>query len=160
MGNFVAAFLIIGLVALIFITPVYYAMGVYEISYKGKPVGSELVQCIVPVWNVSYAQGLYDGGKSYIITQIFLILACIFEGVCLGFDLGYVLNIVSLGVLALAVLAFIIQAIYCTFIVINDTKACSLPKTILMAVFYPIGQYYIGAFLPKAVENMNKGDIY
>lgn len=155
--NFLLGCFIVGLIAMCFVTPASYAKGINELD------GEELsridkLKCWIPIYNMIKAEVQYTGERSkillsYIVFLIALALRLLVVFVVYGF---YPLQIISLVLLLFSLAVMYIVQCYVVFIVIHNAEVMGIVKTLALSIVYPLGQYYIGAFLPVAYKNLSR----
>lgn len=156
-SNLVAAFFIIGLFVMAFITPAAFAKGIYTIEYETVGIQDRLL-CKIPILNICKAEKLYTGkfsvvGISYIILTVSFLLRLVVYNIA---RTNAVLTLVTVTLVCLAIIFSYIANVYVVFIVIHDAHVKSLASVILYAVIFPIGQYYIGNFLAATIKSFER----
>lgn len=143
---------IVGLFAIVFVTPYMLYKGICTSKYgvfcnKDKLIGR------VPILNVIKAEHLYTGKFSKIgaVTILFL-LTLVVRIVTIITLADVVVQLISIIFLLLAiVLLYVANAVF-VFIILNDAVVVSIGMRIFLSLFYPVGQWYIGNYLPAIVS--------
>lgn len=149
-----------GIFVSLFITPAIYAKGVKLI------IGEELdatdkLKCWIPVYNVAKAEAMYTGRKSFILITFVATCVSAILSMLVGGTANELLIRGASFLLFVSLIGVYAAHVYSVFLVIYDTGVVNIVQNILLAVFYPIGQYYIGSFLPNVVKNVEKeSDIF
>lgn len=149
-----------GVFAILFYTPHELFCGVWTLEF-GSISKRDKAKSWIPVWNVAQAETLYTGKTSSVLVTTIIAIVClalrVLCSVCFG---GSVVgNVLTICLLQLSVIAIIVANIVFVFRIMRSVKCCSLLKCILMSIAYPLGQDYIGKFLPTLVKNYAKGDV-
>lgn len=149
-SNFAISCLIVGLLAMVFFTPVWMAKGIYNIADdKFSPV------LLVPVLNIALAEKKYYGHVYFAtISNILLIV-----GAVARYNIWrYMYDNRVLGTISyfafFAILAFLfIGNGKFVYDVLHDSNAAYGWKFALMVIIYPIGQYYVGSFVVNVIKH-------
>lgn len=157
MIKFVLAYFIVGVLCMMFVTPVYYAKGVAKMIY-GDEAGSYKVRCMIPVYNVIWAESTYTGsisfvGLSFLITVISLVVRLVAVFV---FTYNSGLQIFTVVLFLASLILVYIANFYCVFILLHDTGALTMARQIIYSLFPPVGQWYVGSVLPTIVSKMER----
>lgn len=155
--NLLVGCFLVGLVAMLFVTPAVYAKGIKELDEEELTKGERL-KCWIPIYNMIKAEKQYTGTTSkillsYVIFLIALALRLLVVFVVYEF---IAIQVISIILLLVSVLVMYIVQCYVVFLVLHDSDTMGLFKAIMLSVFYPLGQYYVGAFLPVARKNLVK----
>lgn len=150
----------IGLFYMMFITPVYFSLGVVRMEYGDMFSMSDRIKCMIPIFNIMFAERLYTGkiSKVFVSTIMFIVLTALRFVVVFMFPSNYILNVVTIVLFLLSLVLMYIANIYAVFIVINDAGVMSLPAVLIRSFIYPLGQWYIGSYLVTVIKNYKKGN--
>lgn len=158
MSPLVMSGLIVGILVLIFFTPYLFAKGVS--SLEGEVSFGEKVMCAIPIFNTIRAERKYLGKFGFhFFATIFMIVAIIVRVVQWWYAYNNVpAGLVCMGAFWLGLLLFVISNIVLVYTVINDAGAVTGFKLLLLAVAYPFGQYYVGAYLANVIRHMQESE--
>lgn len=156
MSDLVLSGLIVGLFAMLFFTPFMFAKGVSRL--EGELTAGEYILCMIPFLNTIRAEKKYLGriGLHCIATIIMIV------GVAVRvLQWKYMYSNITLGLICMAIfwlslLLFVISNIVLVYTIINDANATKGAKLLILAVAYPFGQYYIGAYLVNVIRHMQE----
>ena len=157
MSETVFSGLIIGVLAMLFFTPYCMSIG---ISKLGDDVTmQERILCAIPIFNIIRAELKYYGRIGFAtIGNIFLIIMiavrCVFILV-LSVTSPIVGN-VTLILLWVSLALYVISQMVFVYNVINDAQVTTTGKRILMSIFYPFGQYYVGNYLANVMKHLQE----
>lgn len=155
MSNITAAGVLVGVLAMLFYTPYMFAKGVLSINRDELPM-SEKLKCFIPIGNVISAEKYY-WGKLWLVSYatIFFIIATVAKiGSWLLLHANSGINFVTSIAWMLAVVLFFVANCIDVFVILKETDATSIPKAILLAIIYPLGQWFIGAHVPNILKKM------
>lgn len=162
MSDIMAAGLLIGVLAALFWTPYKMALGIAKLNGDDITMGTKIA-CFIPIYNVIKAEKDYYGSiKLVTIATFAFIMSIIFKVVTwLMMHSNTTINLIStLLVLALFVFVLIANMIF-VYTVIHESDALTPIKTIIFSIIYPIGQYYVGAYVATVVKNnRNREDTF
>jgi len=152
---FVAA--VIGVIATLFYTPVIFCKTIFELEYGCDLSNAERRDTKIPIWNIWKAEKLYRGFGFTGLFEILTIVAIILRLVCFSFfrEVG-LLTLITVVFLLLSFGLSILANMLFVFTILRDAKVNTLGSCILLAVLYPVGQYYVGTFLRTVIKNMEK----
>jgi hypothetical protein len=123
-------------------------LGEMSIQYK--------ILAMVPIVNVCVAERMYYGRLSRvgIMTggMIGLLMAR-FAVIFLAPTVSWIQIVTTILLLAAVMICFAGNAIL-VFSILNDADVFGLGKKLVYSLFFPIGQYYIGAYLPNVVSKI------
>lgn len=160
MWNFVLAFAAIGILALVFYTPKKLYEGVMLMQYGAVP-GEERFKAWIPVYNVVKAESLYKGGRhcfilpSYIAVVLTVLVRIL--TVVAGVE-GLTPELIEAVLVLVAILAAYVANATLVWSILHDAGCVSVGLQIVYTLIYPIGQDYIGKFLPANVASIVKKD--
>ena len=144
---------VMGILVSIFWTPIKFVKGVAMIVY-GEVTSSERVKAVVPFYNVAHAESMYTGrASSIMISTIFFLVSVFFRFIVLTilYD-NQMLQFISVAVLVIGLAAMYISNVIIIFLVLKDSGAVSLGHMILYSLIFPLGQNYIGVYLPAIIH--------
>lgn len=150
--------LIFGLLCMIFYTPVLLCNGVLNLSamdrddIKFKPIS------LIPIVNTIYAEYSYFGkiGFTTIMTIINLIVIPLRLGIWyFAYSEGTLAVVTMYAVLIALTLLFLANCVL-VFIILKDSNTLEMWKVIGFALFFPVGQWYIGKCLGNTIRHINK----
>lgn len=148
--------LVVGLIAMLFVTPFYMAKGISKM--EGDLTATEYILCAIPVFNIIRAEIKYWGHIKFCTISWILLIVGVVQRVLLW---RFMYQNVTAGTISIiifwAVIAFyFIANMLFVFSVINDARAITGFKLFLITVGYPFGQYYIGTMLANVVRHMQE----
>ena len=154
MSNLMASGLLIGVLAMIFWTPYMMAIGIAKLNQEDVTWGLRF-KCFIPVYNIIKAEVDYYGKMKWLSIAT---LAFLFSCVAKVFTWLFVHSNVTVNLITtlLVMILFVFQLIMnmvFVYIVIHESDALPPIKTIVFAIAYPIGQYYIGSYVATVVKN-------
>jgi len=142
-----------GILASIFWTPIKFVKGVAMIIY-GEVTSSERVKAVVPFYNVAHAESMYTGRvSSVLISTVFFLASVFFRFIVLTvlYD-NQILQFASVAILVIGLAAIYLSNVIIIFLVLKDSRAVPLGLTILYSLIFPLGQNYIGVYLPAVIH--------
>lgn len=156
MSEFVLSGLIIGILAMVFFTPFMLSKGVARL--EGDMTIGEYILCSIPIFNTIRAEYKYLGRIGFhCISTIIMIIGIIFRVLQWRFMYSNItLGLIAMGVFWFSLLLFAVGNFSIVYLIINDARAVTGIKLIILAVFYPFGQYYIGAYLVNVIRHMKE----
>lgn len=160
MWDFVVAFAAVGVLALLFYTPKKLYEGVMLMQYGSVPA-EERFKMWIPVYNVVKAENIYKGGRhcfilpSYIAIVVTILVRVV--TISIGIE-SFVLELAEVVFVLLAILLAYVANAVLVWSIMHDAGCVSLVMLVVYTLIYPIGQDYIGKFLPANVESIMKKD--
>ena len=158
MSDFTASGLVIGVLAMLFFTPGMFCKGILTISNE-ELTGGQKVLCFIPIVNIFKTEKEY-WGKLWLISYsiIVMVLSIIAKFATWYFMHSNVtLNLVTTILVLVAVAFMFIANAIGVWTIIRDTDATSTGKAIFFSVLFPIGQYFVGSYVPTIVsKSQNK----
>lgn len=157
MGDFMMSGLIVGILAILFLTPYMMACGISKM--EDDLTITERLLCAIPIFNIIRAERKYYGGFRF-VTYSTAYLVVIFL-VRVWFIVINSTPIPTLGQITVilmwvGILAFVVANMIFVFTVIHDADAVRGVKLVLLTVFYMFGQYYIGTMLANVIRHMQE----
>lgn len=156
-SNLVATAFMLGIFVMVFWTPATFARGIMVLDHE-QLTSSEKVLTKIPLLNVIMAEKIYRGKASLVgISTVSLIallgvrLLCVFMFPSVG-----ILQLLTVTLFLLSLAASLITNIVLIWTVLTDTDATSFTTKLLLSVAFPLGQYYVGNFLPTVIKNLGK----
>ncbi len=156
-SSLIATAFICGILAMVFWTPATFARGIFTMEYA-ELSGREKVVTKIPVVNVIMAEHIYTGrismvgiGTAAVIVMFCVRFLCVFL-----FPSAYVLQLVTVVLFLVSVVGFMLTNMILIWMVLTDTDVTSFFTKVALAVVFPLGQYYVGNFLPTVIKNMGK----
>lgn len=148
--------LLVGLCAMIFYTPFMLCKGVYYLAYEELTVKDKL-KCAIPIYNMFTAETTYTGGLPFAgISTVLFLLFFAFRVVEAFAGVPTTVANVTIVLLVIAMLAMYVCNFILVFRILKDADVTGTGMTLVFAFIYPIGQYYIGALLPRVLKNSLK----
>ena len=146
---------LVGLICMMFITPIQFAKGIRMIVYDEIPEEDRL-SCYIPFYNIVSAEKLYTGRTSKVlIASCILLLSFLFRLLVLFFLYSsVVIQVASVILLVSSVVLCYLANAYIVFLVLHDSDTIGIIRQLLYAVVFPMGQNYIGVYLPAAIYAM------
>ena len=156
MSNLVLSGLIVGVLAIMFWTPAMLSMGVSK--FEGDLTIGERILCCIPIFNVIRAEVKYYGKLHFVsISTILLLIVTVVRIIAWwNFYTNVKLGTVTVIALLVVVALWLIANMLFVYNVIHDADAVRGFKLILLTVFFPFGQYYIGAYLSNVIKHMQE----
>ena len=156
MSDLVLSGLIVGVLAMLLWTPAMLSMGVSK--FEGDLTVGERVLCCIPIFNVIRAEIKYYGKLHFVSISIILLLIVTVVRVIVwwNFYTNVTLGTATVIALLVAVALWLIANMLFVYNIIHDADAVRGFKLILLTVFFPFGQYYIGAYLSNVVKHMQE----
>lgn len=143
----------IGVVSILFYTPMVFARGIFTLSY-GTLSSKEKVLCYIPVYNTIKAEVEYTGKFSKIaIATAMLLVSVLVRVICYFFFRNSTVILITVLFFLLSAVIYLISNMWLVFMVIADARIMPVWNTLLWAIVYPLGQYYIGTYLPVALKH-------
>lgn len=157
MKEFVAAFFILGCLGILLYTPSKFNKGI-KLSEYGELTGKDKLLSWIPIYNMVSAERVYTGrGASFLVTFISLILAVALRVIVVLTVIDvFLLNVVSTLLCLAAFVAFLLANMRLVYIVLRDAGCMGFMQRLLYSIIYPIGQNYIGNYLPAILSAMLK----
>ena len=145
----------IGAICMIFFTPMKYTQGIYLLEY-GTLTAKDRLLSFVPLVNIIKAENIYTGRVSNvgISTVLFILMTVLRVIVATFYTEHFSLQLITVFLFVMSILVMYIMNVCSVFIVLNDAGVGCLFSRILYSLVFPVGQYYIGAFVPTIVKNM------
>lgn len=157
MSDFMMSGLIVGVFAILFVTPYFMACGISKM--EGDLTIGERVQCAIPIFNLIRAERKYFGGFRFVTYStaylVFIFLIRVWF-ILINSTPSPTIGQVTVILMWIGLLAFIISNMIFVFTVIHDADAVRGVKLILLTVFYMFGQYYIGTMLANVIRHMQE----
>lgn len=157
MSETVFSGLIIGVLAMLFFTPYCMAIGISKL--EDEPTMTEKILCMIPIFNICRAEKKYYGSirlasiGSIFVTVMIIVRVVFILGVSVTNPL---VGNVTLALLWVSLALYIISQMVFVYGVVNDSGCVTTGKRILMSVFYPFGQYYVGNYLSNVMRHMQE----
>ena len=155
--NLLATSFMLGLFFMIFVTPCIFARGIFKIEYDVLAMSDKIVSAI-PILNVIKAERLYTGKVSKTgVAAVFLVVAFIVRLVTVFvFPSVYIVQLITIVLLILSTTLVYVSNVFVVFLILNDADVFGVGCKIAFSIIFPIGQYYIGTYLPTVLKNFNK----
>lgn len=157
LGNLVIIGFILGVLVMIFWTPVSLARGVSLMESEDITKKEMIINCI-PIINICRAESKYTGGISWITVSNIAFIVTLGLRIACAFTLPnvYILQIITIFLFIVSLVFFFGANMRLVWMILTDVDATELGAKIWMSIIFPIGQYYIGNFLPMIVKNLSK----
>lgn len=152
------AFFIVGVLGVMFYTPSQMYKGVYTLEY-GSLTSADRLKKWIPIYNVIKAERTYLGkmgfvGLAYLILFLFLLVRIVVIFVATG---NLSANHISTIALQVSGGLWLISQMVCVGRILKDADV-GVGKMIFYSLLFPLGQDYIGKYLPAFVEAAIKED--
>ncbi len=160
MSDFIVMFFVIGILAVLFYTPKKFYEGIMLMQYGAVPP-EEKLKAWIPIYNVLKAENLYRGGQRCFVKwgYILLVIAAFIEGAVLISGVEIMSVVMAAAVIVdIAVVLWYLANVLLVGSVLHASDCVSLPMLVVMSVVFPLGQDYIGKFLPIKISNIMKED--
>lgn len=150
----IVIFFVIGVLTAIFVSPMFFMRGVYELEY-GSLEAKDKFKSYIPIWNIASAECVYTGRK-FSFTALFTLLS--FGFFALRFILvatmvaNTAIHYVTIYGLFIFVIAAYISNVVLVFKIIHEAGTKGMVGTLVNAIIFPLGQYYIGNTLGSEVK--------
>lgn len=156
MNEIMASGLVVGVLAMIFWTPFLMCRGLSKMYDSTGTV--DTILCLIPVFNLIRAEKIYFGYIRWMLLAPVLLVAGVAARFYIWMNMydNVMLGTVSIVIFWAVILFYLICNIRFVYSVINDAQAVTGAKLFLLAIFYPFGQYYIGAYLTNVVRHMKQ----
>lgn len=153
--NLLAVGFMLGVFFIIFYTPYLYCKGIYTMEYGTITISDKII-CLLPIVNICKAERLYTGKLSKLgVSTIVFVFTILLRFIAIYFLAeNSMIQIFTTALLLLTFAITYIMNVIIIFQVLNDADCFSLSKVLFYAIFFPIGQYYIGKFLPTVITNI------
>lgn len=152
MTTIILGFFFVGIIAIIFYTPHQMYCGIKRIQYGTLSLKEKFISWI-PVYNVINAEHSYLGSNKVLINSICIVVSLVFRFIVIfKFTENRILNILTVIFLLVSLIAWFLVNIIFVYIVLGDTDYISLVKRIYYSIFFPLGQNFIGNYLPTIIE--------
>ncbi|MCI9050357.1 MAG: hypothetical protein HFI05_00295 [Lachnospiraceae bacterium] len=147
----------LGMFFLIFYTPYLYCKGIFTMEY-GTISLKDKITCMLPIINVCKAEHLYTGKVSKVgLSSIVFTFTVILRFVAIYFFTeNAILQIITTTIFLVAFLISYIMNVIVIFQILNDSNCFSLSKVLFYSLLFPLGQYYVGKFLPTIIMNIKE----
>lgn len=159
MSNFVLSGLIVGVLLIIFYVPYLLAKGLTQICYDKKLTGSQQVKCMIPVYNVFYADKTYWGKLALPSISFILVVLVIILRVVLWlflYDNAFATQ-ASIILLWAILVAWWGCNSFNSFMIMTDSTVVPAGKALLFSIIFPLGYFYIGNYLVNVMlHELNK----
>lgn len=148
--------LLVGIFMMLFVTPYAMCKGIIEITYDDID-SSEKIKCMIPLYNMFVAEPIYTGGKPKIfISTLVSIIIFIVRMVEVLLGINNVIAWVTIVLLVVSMLITYLMNAVLVFSILKHADVMGYGLITVFAILFPIGQYYIGNFLPKVLRNALK----
>ena len=156
MSPVIAAGFIVGLIVMIFYTPIKYAQGALKIAYGGDLTKGEKVGCFIPVYNVIHAEHQYTGKCSKVLLGYITVLLTLAARLLVIFFAYENLTAQKVSIVAVLVgfVAFYVANVYAVFVVLHESGAILPSKVWVRSLLFPFGQYFIGTYLAHVMAKV------
>lgn len=148
--------LLLGIFFMLFLTPYTLSKGIWIINYEDI-IFQDKVRCAIPIYNMFQAQRMYTGGVPWIfISTMVTIVIFVVRLVEVTLPTPETVAMITIVLLVIAIVAtYILNAAF-VFQILHDSDVVGFPSMILMTILFPLGQYYIGNFLPRVIKSAVK----
>lgn len=155
--NISAMAFLIGLFSLIFVTPYFFSRGIYTLEY-GTITGLDKLVCAIPILNIIKSEKLYTGkfSKVGLSTIIFVVSVLVRLLAVFTFTDNFYIQITTVLFFAISIVLSYFMNVLLVYRVLNDAGTVGFIGKMLYSLSFPIGQYYIGSYLPTTVKNFKK----
>ena len=150
--------LLVGVLAMAFYTPYILCKGIHILAYESIDLKDKVLY-FIPIFNVIKGERLYTGKLPTVgiatiafIVLFLLRLAEAFIGV------PNTLALVTIVLLMIALLAMYVTNFILVFRILKDADVNGIGTIAVLSFFYPLGQYYIGTWLPRVLKNSLKDE--
>ncbi len=150
--RFWALGIIFGLFAVVLYAPMQMYQGIHEMQFSTR---DKSVKAWIPIYNMISAEMSYSGRASTIALSYVLVAIAVIFRIVVGKMSEPSTGIVTATVIVLWIsfLAFYLTNVIFVFVVLHDSECMSLFSTILLSLVFPLGQDYIGKYLPKRIKS-------
>ena len=156
LSNVVSAAFLLGIFFMMFVTPAVFAKGVFLIDH-GELDNSDKVKMWIPIYNVVKAESMYTGRVSFVgIGILVLFITTVIRVLAATFAEAYVVHILTIILFLLGIVFYYAVNVYIVFVVINDSDTKGLLGKVIYSLIFPLGQYFIGNFLPNEMKHLAK----
>lgn len=154
MSNITATGLLVGVFAILFWTPYMFSKGVLSIN-NDVDMGIK-VKCMIPLFNVIYAERYYWGKLWLVSYGTILFVVSTIAKLCTWFFMNSnaTLNLVTTILFIITFALFLIFNMVDVYMIIHETNTTTQGKAIILAILYPLGQYFIGAYTATILRKM------
>lgn len=152
-----SAGLVLGFLTMIFYTPAIMAKGILQLDSDDLST-KDKVLCKIPIVNIAIAEKVYTGRISTIAISTIAVLAMIAIRIAVVFLLPsvFVVQVITVILFLLSLISFFITNMVFVFRVMNDADTRELTGKLLYSIVFPLGQFYIGTYLPTEMKNLAK----
>lgn len=152
MTSFILGFFFVGVIAIIFYTPHQMCCGIKQLQY-GTLSSKEKLTSWIPFYNIVSAERGYFGNSKILITSICMIISLVLRfTIVFQFTQNKVLNIITVLFVLVSLIGVFLSNILFVYRVLWDAGCVSIIKRIFYSIFFPLGQNFIGNYLPVLVE--------
>lgn len=156
--------IIIGVLAMIFYTPMKMALGIAAISNDGDSISfSDKLSCAIPIFNIGWAEKKYYGKISLctISTISLLVFAALRVWAWWSFYENVMIGTGSIILLYLGILFFYVANARFVYDVLTTAEAIDGVKKWFYVLLFPLGQYFIGSYVANIIKyNMAQEDVF
>lgn len=147
----------LGIFATLFLCPAVFAKGIMSIEYSELSAKEKLI-CKIPILNIVKAERLYTGRISTIgLSMLSLILSLIIRLIVVyTIPRVFVVQVITVVWFVLSLIAVLVTNMILVYMVISDANTRDFGGKLAYAIFFPLGMYYVGTFLPNEMKNLAK----
>lgn len=156
-GTFLVS-IYVGILFILFYTPFVFTKGIIKMDY-GVLRKSDYIKSAIPVYNISLAESIFFGNKvsSLAITSSISIVSIVARFVAIFyFYESEMAQIVTVIIMVVAIIALYINNAIIMFRIMYISDVISIPKCIVFAILFPIGQVYVGTYISNLIKNTKK----
>lgn len=148
---------LVGICIILFITPFWLAKGVQRTVLGRKLNVKESFECLIPIYNLMIAdKGIFGTLRYNSYTLLFAILMTVIRIVQWRFFYSFAGGPIVHVVFLISWLLHILSHMVTVFIVYKDADTLTLPKMIILSIFYPFGEWYISSHLADDINEAYK----
>lgn len=155
--NILAMGFMLGFFCMMFVTPCIFARGIFKIEYDVLATSDKVIS-LVPILNVIKAEKLYTGKFSKTGLAAILLVVTFIVRLIIVFTLPsvYTAQLITIVLFILSIILVYVANVYIVFLVLNDADTMGLFGKIVFSAIFPLGQYYIGTYLPTVMKHFSK----
>lgn len=152
------AFFMVGVLGVLFYTPTQLYKGVHMLEY-GSLTPADKFKEWIPVYNVIKAESTYLGKTGFVGIAYILLFLCLLTRIVVIFAATTNLLANQISTIALQVTGglWLISQMVCVGRILKDADV-GTGKMIFYSLIFPLGQDYVGKYLPAFVEAAIKED--
>lgn len=155
MNSVIMSAAIVGVLFIIFYIPFLLAKGVSQMAYGKKLEMGILLRCWIPIYNVFYADQTYFGGIKFasgglvamLVTTVLRVVQWYFM-----YD-NEILARVCIVMFCFGIGYWYASNCFTSFIIMKESGAVGIGKSILYSIIFPFGYFYIGQFIVNVVSH-------